>query len=104
MFCGAVGICGTILVLPSLYQGSPASIIAIEDFLQGAYAIYFALPANISVFVIIDKAFKAMEKWDGQELPEEEVFEAFYLDFRQLVDEKREGKLSTQLNYTKNRI
>ena len=51
---------------------------------------------------MLPKTFKAMEKWDGQELPEEEVFEAFYLDFRQLVDEKREGKLSTQLNYTKN--
>ena len=51
---------------------------------------------------MLPKTFKAMEKWDGKELPEEEVFEAFYLDFRQLVDEKREGKLSTQLNYTKN--
>ena len=51
---------------------------------------------------MLPKTFKAMEKWEGQELPEEEVFEAFYLDFRKLVDEKREGKLSTQLNYTKN--
>ena len=51
---------------------------------------------------MLPKTFKAMEKWDGKELPEEEVFEAFYLDFRKLVDEKREGKLSTQLNYTKN--
>ena len=47
------------LVFPSLYQGSPASITAIDDFLHGAYAIYFALPANISVFVIIAKAFLA---------------------------------------------
>ena len=51
---------------------------------------------------MLPKTFKAMEKWDGKELPEEEVFKAFYLDFRKLVDEKREGKLSTQLNYTKN--
>jgi putative spermidine/putrescine transport system permease protein len=51
---------------------------------------------------MLPKTYKAMEKWDGKELPSEEVFEAFYLDFRQLVDEKREGKLSTQLNYTKN--
>ena len=29
----------------------------------------------------LPKTFKAMEKWDGQELPDEEVFEAFYLDF-----------------------
>ena len=37
---------------------------------------------------MLPKTFKAMEKWDGKELPEEEVFKAFYLDFRQLVDEK----------------
>ena len=51
---------------------------------------------------MLPKTYKAMEKWDGKELPPEEVFEAFYIDFRKLVDEKREGKLSTQLNYTKN--
>ena len=51
---------------------------------------------------MLPKTFKAMEKWDGKDLPSEEVFEAFYLDFQKLVDEKREGKLSTQLNYTKN--
>ena len=51
---------------------------------------------------MLPKTFKSMEKWDGQELPSEEVFEAFYLDFRKLVDERLEGKLSTQLNYTKN--
>ena len=50
----------------------------------------------------LPKTFKAMEKWDGQELPDEEVFEAFYLDFTNLVDKRLEGKLSTQLNYEKN--
>ena len=51
---------------------------------------------------MLPKTYKAMEKWDGKELPPEEVFEAFYIDFRKLVDEKREVKLSTKLNYTKN--
>ena len=51
---------------------------------------------------MLPKTFKSMEKWDGKELPPEEVFESFYLDFQKLVEEKREGKLSTQLNYTKN--
>jgi putative spermidine/putrescine transport system permease protein len=51
---------------------------------------------------MLPKTFKAMESWDGQELPDEEVFAAFHEDFIKLVDEKREGKLSTQLNYTKN--
>tara|TARA_Y100001970_G_C14201621_1_gene841446 strand:- start:952 stop:2205 length:1254 start_codon:yes stop_codon:yes gene_type:complete len=51
---------------------------------------------------MLPKTFKAMEKWDGAELPEEEVFEAFYLDYRILVKEKSFGKLATQLNYEKN--
>ena len=50
---------------------------------------------------MLPKTFKAMEKWDGKELPEEEVFAAFHSDFIKLVEEKREGKLSTQLNLQK---
>ena len=46
----------------------------------------------------LPKTFVAMEKWDGKDLPSEEVFEAFYLDFQKLIEEEREGKLSTQLN------
>ena len=51
---------------------------------------------------MLPKTYKAMENWDGQDLPSEEVFEAFYFDMKLLIEEKREGKLSTQLNYTKN--
>ena len=51
---------------------------------------------------MLPKTFKSMEKWDGQDLPPEEVFEAFYFDFQKLIEQEREGKLSTQLNYTKN--
>jgi putative spermidine/putrescine transport system permease protein len=51
---------------------------------------------------MLPKTFKAMEKWDGKELPPEEVFEAFYLDYKFLVEKKTFGKLATQLNYEKN--
>src|SRR6056300_574034 len=51
---------------------------------------------------MLPKTFKAMKTWDGQELPSEEVFEAFYLDMQLLIKERREGKLSTQMNFTKN--
>ena len=50
---------------------------------------------------MLPNTFNAMENWDGNELPPEEVFASFYLDFQKLVEEEREGKLSTQLNYTK---
>ena len=51
---------------------------------------------------MLPKTYKAMEKWDGKELPEEEVFAAFYQDYKLLVKEKTFGKLATQLNYEKN--
>ena len=51
---------------------------------------------------MLPKTFKAMEEWDGKELPEEEVFAAFYLDYKKLVEEKTFGKLATQLNFEKN--
>ena len=47
---------------------------------------------------MLPKTFKAMETWDGKELPPEEVFEAFYFDYKKLIEEKTFGKLSTQLN------
>ena len=52
----------------------------------------------------LPKTFTAMEKWDGKDLPSEEVFEAFYIDFQKLIEEEKEGKLSTQLNYEKKTV
>jgi len=51
---------------------------------------------------MLPKTFKSMKQWDGKDLPSEEVFEAFYQDYKILVEEKRHGKLSTQMNYEKN--
>jgi putative spermidine/putrescine transport system permease protein len=42
---------------------------------------------------MLPKTFKSMKGWDGQDLPSEEVFEAFYLDMKLLIEERREGKL-----------
>jgi len=51
---------------------------------------------------MLPKTFKVMKQWDGKDLPSEEVFEAFYQDYKILIEEKRHGKLSTQMNYEKN--
>ena len=87
-----------------------------KAFLLVAPLLFFLLIVYISpiasmLFTSIDdrmvtkmlpKTFKSMEKWDGKNLPSEEVFESFYKDYKILVDEERAGKLSTQLNYEKN--
>ena len=51
---------------------------------------------------MLPKTFKAMEKWDGKEMPEEEVFKSFYSDFKILVEQKEHGKLAQRLNKEKN--
>ena len=51
---------------------------------------------------MLPKTFKAMENWDGQELPPEEVFASFFLDYKTLVKAKIQGKLDQRLNKEKN--
>ena len=51
---------------------------------------------------MLPKTFKEMEKWDGQELPPEEVFSAFYYDYKALVEKQEHGKLGQRLNKEKN--
>ena len=43
-----------------------------------------------------------MEKWDGKEMPPEDVFVGFYYDFKILVENKEHGKLAQRLNKEKN--
>ena len=51
---------------------------------------------------MLPKTFKAMENWDGQELPPEEVFASFLVDYKILVKAKTQGKLDQRLNKEKN--
>ena len=51
---------------------------------------------------MLPKTFKEMESWDGQELPPEEVFSAFYYDYKALVEKQEHGKLGQRLNKEKN--
>jgi putative spermidine/putrescine transport system permease protein len=51
---------------------------------------------------MLPKTFKAMESWDGQELPPEEVFASFLSDYQTLVKAKTQGKLDQRLNKEKN--
>jgi len=51
---------------------------------------------------MLPKTFKEMETWDGKELPSEEVFSAFYGDFKVLVEKQEQGKLGQRLNKEKN--
>ncbi|MDC1246112.1 ABC transporter permease [Pelagibacteraceae bacterium] len=49
----------------------------------------------------LPNTFAALEKWDGEDLPDEKVYEAFYKDFYPLAMAKEAGKLYQRLNYEK---
>ena len=51
---------------------------------------------------MLPKTFKSMETWDAKELPPEEVFSAFYYDYKALVEKQEHGKLGQRLNKEKN--
>ena len=50
---------------------------------------------------MLPKTFKAMEQWDGKDLPEEPVYGALYEDLSYLKKTKTYGKIIARLNYEK---
>ncbi|MBM3630565.1 MAG: ABC transporter permease [Alphaproteobacteria bacterium] len=56
---------------------------------------------NRMITEMLPNTFTALEKWDGKELPGEDVYEAFYNDFYPLAKDKKSGKLFQRLNYEK---
>ena len=50
---------------------------------------------------MLPKTFKAMEKWDAKNLPEEPVYSALYEDLSHLKKTKTYGKIIARLNYEK---
>ena len=50
---------------------------------------------------MLPKTFKAMEKWDAKNLPEEPVYAALYEDLSYLKENKTYGQIIARLNYEK---
>ena len=81
---------------------SPLLFFLIIAYISPKVSLLFTSIDDRMVTNMLPKTFKAMKQWDGKDLPSEEVFEAFYQDYKILVEEKRHGKLATQMNYEKN--
>ena len=80
---------------------SPLLFFLIIAYISPIVGLFFTSIDDRMVTNMLPKTFKAMKQWDGKDLPSEEVFEAFYQDYKNLVEEKRHGKLATQMNYEK---
>ncbi len=50
---------------------------------------------------MLPKTFNAMEKWNGKDLPQEEVYKGLYEDLSYLKKNKTYGKIIARLNYEK---
>jgi putative spermidine/putrescine transport system permease protein len=50
---------------------------------------------------MLPKTFKAMEQWDGKDLPDEPVYKGLYEDLIFLKKNKTYGKIIARLNYEK---
>ena len=81
---------------------SPLLFFLIIAYISPIVSLLFTSIDDRMVTNMLPKTFKAMKQWDGKDLPSEEIFEAFYQDYKNLVEEKRHGKLATQMNYEKN--
>ena len=81
---------------------SPLLFFLIIVYISPIVGLLFTSIDDRMVTNMLPKTFKVMKQWDGKDLPSEEVFEAFYQDYKILVEEKKHGKLSTQMNYEKN--
>ena len=81
---------------------SPLLFFLIIAYISPITSMLFTSVDDRMVTNMLPKTFKAMEDWDGKDLPSEKIFEAFYKDYKILVDENRHGKLATQMNYEKN--
>ena len=56
---------------------------------------------NTQMNSLLVKTHSVIQKWDGKEMPSEEVTSTFYYELKELVENKKHGKIATRLNYEK---
>lgn len=54
---------------------------------------------NTQLNALLINTHAEIHEWDGTDLPNEEVFKAFFKDLRIATDNKEQGKIATRLNY-----
>ena len=56
---------------------------------------------NRLISELLPNTYIALQNWDGQQLPSEEIYKIFYHDLNEAHKKKISGKVSTRLNYSK---
>jgi putative spermidine/putrescine transport system permease protein len=80
---------------------APLFIFVLFSFLIPIFDMTMRSVDNWHVSGLMPETTKALENWDGKELPEEPVFAALILDLKAGAKSREIGKVGTRLNYEK---
>ena len=56
---------------------------------------------NTQMNSLLSNTHEVIQQWNGEELPGEDVTSVFYYELKDLVENKKHGKIATRLNYEK---
>ena len=56
---------------------------------------------NTQMSNLLSQTYEVIQNWDGEEMPGEDVTSTFYFELKDLIANKKHGKIATRLNYEK---
>jgi len=87
--------------LRAIFLVAPLFLFILITYLFPIGDMFFRSIDDRMITKMLPKTFIALEKWNGKNLPSEEIYEQFYRDLKPLAVNKTSGKLYARLNYEK---
>lgn len=78
---------------------APLFLFIIFTYIFPIGSLLFRSIDNTELNSLLTNTYEEIQQWDGQGLPDEKVFKAFYTDLRVATEAKKQGKIATRLNY-----
>ena len=78
---------------------APLLLFIIFTYIFPIASLLFRSIDNTQLNALLINTHGEIQEWDGTDLPDEAVFQAFFKDLRVATDNKEQGKIATRLNY-----
>ena len=78
---------------------APLLLFIIFTYIFPIASLLFRSIDNTQLNALLINTHSEIQEWDGTDLPDEAVFQAFFKDLRVATDNKEQGKIATRLNY-----
>jgi putative spermidine/putrescine transport system permease protein len=78
---------------------APLLLFIIFTYIFPRASLLFRSIDNTQLNALLINTHSEIQEWDGTDLPDEAVFQAFFKDLRVATDNKEQGKIATRLNY-----